>query len=79
MEGCLSRKLADSRGKLDATLVGTNQQIGLLNRKFFNAVLSKSRAFYTVAIARNRVGVVGMLEVHGGLSNIHRGQWYMYE
>ena len=43
-------------------------------QKVLGVVLSKSRAFYTVAIARNRVGVVGMLEVHGGLSNIHRGQ-----
>ena len=42
-------------------------------QKVLGVVLSKSRAFYTVAIARNRVGVVGMLEVHGGLSNIHRG------
>tara|TARA_B100001996_G_C18604581_1_gene571274 strand:+ start:117 stop:821 length:705 start_codon:yes stop_codon:yes gene_type:complete len=43
-------------------------------QKVLGVVLSKSRAFYTVAIARNRVGVVGVLEVHGGLSNIHRGQ-----
>lgn len=43
-------------------------------QKVLGIVLSKSRAFYTVAIARNRVGVVGVLEVYAGVSNVQRGQ-----
>jgi len=42
-------------------------------QKVLGIVLSKSRTFYTVAIARN-IGIVGVLDVHGGVSNVQRGQ-----